>query len=467
MSEYYKLERDIKIEDGYDLVVAGGGPAGCGAAIAAGRMGIRVMLIEAMGCLGGMSTSGLVAEFDPMANGERMLVGGIMREIVENMYDRGFLPDCSTPNRWRKDYHRYTPFQPEGLKLLLDDLVTNAGVEVRFFTKVIDADVNKDTGTLQGVVIQNVEGYRYIKAKTFVDGTGDAVLADLCDVLCRVAGKDTPTIMPPTLCALFAGINWEGKEFKYKECISVEEPEMIAKAIEEDTIFSQNDYHLCGMSKIDDTVGHLNGGHLYNMSSVHNETLTKAMFWGRKIVREYERFYKKYISGFENLQLVTTGSLLGVRESRRIVGEYEMNYKDFKIFRKFPDQIAVFGKAVDLHPHNSNKEEYLMHRERFDHKDVIPKGEYYGIPYGVLVPKGINNLWVAGRCVSTDIMVQAAIRVQPACVMEGQAAGAAAVQSINTGRSAKEINTAELVETLRKQGAYLPQEELSASLTLA
>ena len=131
MMDSYRLVRDIQIEDGYDVLVAGAGPAGCAAAIAAARLGAKVLLVEAMGCLGGLSTAGIVSEFDPMSNGERMLVGGIMQEIVENMYSRGFMPDCSTPNRWRHDDHRYTSFKAEGLKLLLDEMVLDAGVEVR------------------------------------------------------------------------------------------------------------------------------------------------------------------------------------------------------------------------------------------------------------------------------------------------------------------------------------------------
>ncbi|MCL1799646.1 MAG: FAD-dependent oxidoreductase [Eggerthellaceae bacterium] len=169
----YRLERDIKVESGYDLVVAGAGPAGCAAAIAAGRLGAKVLLIEAMGCLGGLATAGIVSEFDPMANGEIMVVGGIMREIVEAMYERGFMPDCCEPQRWRKDHHRYTSFNAEGLKLLLDELVLGANVEIRFFTRVIDADLAGE-GKVKGIIIQNVEGYRDIETKTFVDATRGA-----------------------------------------------------------------------------------------------------------------------------------------------------------------------------------------------------------------------------------------------------------------------------------------------------
>ncbi|HML49175.1 MAG TPA: FAD-dependent oxidoreductase, partial [Clostridia bacterium] len=175
----YHLVRDIPAEDGWDLVVAGGGPAGTAAAICAARQGLKVLLVEAMGCLGGMGTSGYVAAFDPMADGEKPLVGGFMRELVETLYERGFMTPGIDPDNWRRHYHKWSGFRVEGLKLMLDEMAAKAGVEVRFFTKVIDADAAPESGEIRGVVTSNIEGYRYIKAKTFIDATGDAVLSQL------------------------------------------------------------------------------------------------------------------------------------------------------------------------------------------------------------------------------------------------------------------------------------------------
>ncbi len=167
------------------------------------------------------------------------------------------------------------------------------------------------------------------------------------------------------------------------------------------------------------------------------------------------------------MELFTTASLIGVRESRRIVGEYELNIDDYMARREFPDQIAVFNKFVDIHPYDTSDEEYerLMNEAFRDFR--LNPGEYFGIPYGILVPKGWQNLWVAGRCASSDVQVHGAIRVQPAASMMGQAAGTAAVQSIRTGKVASEIDTEVLVNTLRDHGAYLPQPELSKTMTHA
>lgn len=453
----YKLVREVPVEEGYDLVVAGGGPAGAAAATCAARLGAKVLLVEATGCMGGMGTSGLVTEFDPMADGEKMLVGGMMREVVETLYQRGFINSHIGPDTWRKGYMKWTPFNVEGYKLILDEFVTKAGVEIRFFTQVIDVEADARAGQVQGVVIHNIEGYRYVKARTFVDATGDAVLSALCGVVCREAGRDTPNIMPATLCSLCSNLDWDRFKGQQKE---------VEQAVDAG-FFTQPDKHLPGFFRVGEKLGSLNAGHLFNLNSLRCKDLTNGIMLGRRLAQEYMAFYRKYVPGCENLEHVTTAALIGVRESRRIVGEYEMVVGDLTSKRQFPDQIAVFAKAIDIHPYDTSKAEYDRYFEEFHKYGRLKVGEFFGIPYGVLVPKGWKNLWVAGRCVSTDVKVQGSIRVQPAASMMGQAAGTAAAQSIRTGRSAAEIDTEVLVGTLRKAGAYLPQTSTSRTMTRA
>jgi hypothetical protein len=188
---------------------------------------------------------------------------------------------------------------------------------------------------------------------------------------------------------------------------------------------------------------------------------------GRRLAQEYIAFYRKYVPGCENLEHVTTADLMGVRESRRILGEYEMTADDFLSQREFPDAIGVYSYPMDPHPYDNSKAEYERYHTEFTRTGKLKVGEFYGLPYGILVPKGWKNLWAAGRCVSTDLRVNSAIRVQPAAIMMGQAAGTAAVQSIRTRQPAAEINTEVLVATLRKAGAYLPQTKTSKVLTRA
>ena len=466
MGETYNLTRTIPVDKEYDLVVAGGGPAGSAAAISAARLGAKVLLAEGLGCLGGTATSGLVTAFNPMTNGKQMLVGGLMKEIIETLYRRGFVPTLLDPIRWRGgeglgDYHCWTPFDSEGLKLLLDELAEEAGVEVRFFTRVIDADIDPDAKTVKGVILSNIEGYRYVKAKTFIDATGDAVLTDLCGAPCWEAGRDTPGIMPPTLCAIFAGIDWS--RIRRGDIGPAGQQEKIEQAIK-DGFFSQPDRHVPGLLMGMNQLAMVNAGHIFKMDSLDCQSLSDGMKKGRRLVQEYVDFYRKYM-GLLDVQLVTTASMMGIRESRRVQGEYVLNYDDYKNRRKFPDQIAVYCSSVDIHIYDCTEDEYKRHIEEFKKVDRYAPGEYYGIPYGVLIPKGWKNLWVAGRCVSTDVKVQGSLRVQPAASMMGQAAGVAAVQSIRTGKTAQDLDTVQLVETLRAQGAYLPQSELSEKMT--
>lgn len=460
----YRLVRDIPVEEQFDLVVAGGGPAGATAAICAARLGLKVLLVEQTGCMGGMGTSGLVCAFDPMANGQMNLVGGFMREVVEELFKRGFLGPEVTPDYWLKRYHTWTPFNCEGLKLVLDEKATAAGVEVRFFTRVIDADVDASSRRVRGVVISNVEGYSYIKAKAFIDSTGDAVLANLCGCDCWEAGRDTPHIMPATLPSLFAGIDWP-RVREYRKQHGHEQGSQIVRKGIADGMFVQPDPFLVGMSQIGNTMGYLNGGHLFNLNALRCRDLSSNAMLGRRIAQDYLAFYRKYIGGCEKMEHVTTASLLGIRESRRIKGEYVLNIDDYLARREFPDQIGIFNKFVDIHPYDNSEAEYQRLLKEKDHQLRLREGEYFGIPYGILVPKGWQNLWVAGRCNSSDVKVHGSIRVMPAASMMGQAAGTAAAQSIRTQQPACALDTQSLVATLRAQGAVLPQRSLSATMT--
>lgn len=454
-SRSYRFEREIPADESYDLVVAGGGPGGSAAAICAARLGAKVLLVEAMGCLGGMGTSALVSAWSDLADGERQIVGGLMGELLETMFERGHYKPNINPAEWRTKLHGGFGYNAEGLKILLDELCVDAGVEVRFFTRVIDVDV---TGKhVHGVILNNVEGMRYVQAKTFVDATGDAVLSDLCGAEYRQAGRDTEYIMAPTLCAAVAEL--DGDVFKTST-----QQDAVFRAIA-DGYFTQSDRHVPGLFRSGQTTAIMNAGHLFGTDPVVCRSLSDSMMKGRLFAREYNEFFRRYVPGCENMMVITTGALLGVRESRRIVGEYEVNYDDFTARRSFPDQIACYNKSVDIHVHDCSDEQWERYKNEFLTMDRTAVGEYYGLPYGILVPAGWENLWVAGRCNSSDVKLHGAIRDQPACFMMGQAAGTAAVQHMRTGQPACDLDTAALVETLRSNGAYLPQETLSTKMT--
>jgi hypothetical protein len=266
--------------------------------------------------------------------------------------------------------------------------------------------------------------------------------------------------MPATFASLFTGVDWENRGKLY------EEKHFLPQAIA-DGHFSQPDRHLPGLSKVGHQVGYLNGGHLFNLNALRTRDLSDGLMWGRKLAVEYLDFYKKYVPGCANLEHVTMASLLGIRESRRIVGEYELNIDDYLARRQFPDQIGIFNKFVDVHPYDTSDAEWTRFNNERGKTARLQAGEWFGIPYGILVPQGWKNLWVAGRCVSSDVMVHGSIRVQPAASMMGQAAGTAAVQSLKSGRPAAELDMTELIGTLRAHGAKLPQKELKEKMTRA
>ena len=438
-------------------MVAGGGPAGCGAAVAAARLGARVLLVEATGCLGGMGTSALVSAWSHMSDGRASVIGGLMLELVEAMYERGHIAPSYDPSFWTTRHNRGLGYDPEGYKRLLDSWCDDAGVEVRFFTKVIDADADVAAGHVAGVVLHGVEGYAFVAAEAFVDATGDAVLAEACGAPSVRAGRDTERIMPPTLCAVQTGIDYDVFDRGLQQAA-------VERAIR-DGFFSHDDRHVPGLFRSGRDHAIMNAGHVFGMDALDGESLSVGMRRGRALAAEYTDFFRRYVPGCADITLVATGSLMGVRESRRVVGAYELTFDDYRERRHFHDQIAIYCKQVDIHVYDDTPEEYERYRHSFEERDVLAPGESYGIPYGVLVPRGWGNLWVAGRCASSDVMVNGAIRDQPACVMMGQAAGTAAVQAVRHGERACELDTRRLVETLRQQGAHLPQAELDRAMT--
>jgi len=239
---------------------------------------------------------------------------------------------------------------------------------------------------------------------------------------------------------------------------------VVDKAIA-DGFFSQPDRHVPGIFQSFGNLGNMNAGHVFNMSSLNCRSLSDGMVKGRQQVQEYLTFYQTYFKEFANTRLITTAPMMGVRDSRRIKGEYWLTVDDYKAHRHFPDQIAINAQHIDLHVRNTSEEEYKRFSSAFFDNEPFQDGEYYGIPYGTLVPKGAQNLWVAGRSLSCDTLTHAAQRSQIYCILYGQAAGTAAVQAISTGQTACHLNTKTLIESLRAQNCILPQEELSETMT--
>ena len=374
--EKINYSKKIPIKYHTDLCVVGGGPAGLTAAIAAARQGLTVFLAESHGFFGGAATTALVPAFMPFENGAEFFAGGLGREIYDRCVEKGF--------HFREGE---LGIILEPYKKILDDMVSaEKNIEFSFFTTLIDA-VAED-GWVSHCVFAAKSGVFAVKAKVYVDGTGDGDLCAWAGAPYEL-GDSTEPLMPSTLCSLWAQVDWDDKNFY--DTIRIEE------AIQ-DGIFTQHDRHLPGMFRTGaPNMGGGNIGHSFGIDSTDEVSLTQGMLIGRAILPEYEKYYREYLGhGYKSSHIVASGSYLGVRESRRIMGDYVLTGEDFVNRARFHDEIGVFSYNIDIHPTNTNKERYDSFIK--EHTTMrYKKGEFYGIPYRILLPQKLKNTFVAGR----------------------------------------------------------------------
>ena len=424
-----------RLETAYDVdvFVAGGGPAGVAAALAAARSGKRVFVAETSGAFGGAATAAYVPAFATFSDGVNDVVGGIGREI-RRLVSRN-VPESAY----------WTPIDVEELKRAYDRLMSESGAKFSFFTTVCDA-IARD-GRIEKVVVATKRGLLAVRAKVFVDCTGDG---DLCAFAggASETGDADGTVMPPTLCSQWCDIDFSQKNPWAQSLL----PKAIA-----DGVFTVPDLHLPGFFRATDgsSLGGGNIGHVFGVDPTDERSLTAAMIDARRRLPEYERFYKTYLKGYEKMRLASTAPFLGVRESRRVVCDYMLGVKDFLARASFEDEIGRYCYPVDVHNSKPGDVEAMKAFLKEYERDLkYGKGESYGIPYRSLVAKSFSNLLVAGRCMGTDRKMQASIRVMPGCFITGQAAGTAAV--LAAGGDVRAVKSADLRGKLRAAGAYLP-----------
>jgi len=454
--DHLTYQRQIPIECGFDLIVVGGGPSGVAAATAAGRMGCKVALIEQTGCLGGLGTSGLVNVLMPFSDGQHTLMGGIGVELVQTLHDRGFIPSTISTDIWKKGQRSSVPFSGEGTKLIMDELVENAGVEIRFFTSLIDV-IPGDRG-IKSIVLSGKERLYAMRAPFYIDATGDATLSTMSDVPFEV-GDGQGNTQPPTLCSTVSNINAERYQAFLDRTRRPGDWQPLLMPLQQaidDGVFSEPELHLPGIFRSGPGYGILNAGHIFGLDSLSDRDLTRGMIQGRRKAQEYLAFYRNYVEGCEDLTHMATASILGVRETRRIVGEYVLDVDDFCAQRVFDDEIGRFNYPIDIHRSSPSQRDYEQFVEELTKGYRLGLGESYGIPYRTLVPKGVDNLLVSGRCISTDRMVQGSVRVMPCCLITGHAAGVAAALCCRSDTAPRELDAQALRTTLVDQGAYLP-----------
>ena len=431
--------KQIPVKYEVDLCVAGGGPAGLAAAIVAARHGLRVYLAESHGFFGGAATASMVPAFMPFSNGGEFLTGGIGREIFDRCIEQGFWHNGSDSS--------VVGIILEPFKKMMDDMVqAEKNIQFSFFTSLID--VLSEGGKVKQCVFSSKSGVFAVEAKLYVDGTGDGDLCAWAGAKYELGGTDEP-LMPSTLCSLWSEVDWDNKKFV--------DSERLEDAIK-DGVFTQVDRHLPGMFRTGQrNIGGGNISHSFAIDATDETSLTEGMLVGRKVLPEYQKYYNEYLKrGYETSQIVATAPYLGVRESRRIMGDYVLTGDDFLNRARFDDEIGVYSYPIDIHPTNASPER--MEKFRQEHGvQRYSKGEFYGIPYRVLLPLGLENVYVAGRCASFDRKMQSSIRVMPGCYIMGQAAGLGAYLAIKHNTSPRNVNISELRKLLKDMGAYLPE----------
>ena len=439
MAETLTFAQELPVRHDVDVFVAGGGPGGVTAALAAARHGKSVFLAEAQGALGGMGTLGLVPVFMTFGDGVNTLAAGLGSEILERLQ----AADGTGPSS--------RGIQPEALKRVYDDLVSDAGIVFRFYTTLIG--VVAEDGWAAAAVLAGKSGLYAVRAKVFVDGTGDGDLAAMVGAPYE-KGDDDGGMMPGTLCSQWAGIDWDRFHQACNERPGFSQRSELERAFA-DGVFRQHDLHLPGIFRMGRTLGGGNINHLYGIDNTDEANVTEAMVLGRKLVLEYERYYKEYLVGFEDMELTQTGALPGIRETRRITGDYVLGLEDFKSRASFPDEIGRYCYPVDIHPNVPDPKAYAAFEKQFHDELRYGRGESYGIPYRILTPLGTQNVYVTGRCVSSDRYVQGSIRVMPGCFITGQAVGTAAAMAVDGDRRTRAVDVQALREALRRDGAYV------------
>ena len=432
------IQRTLPVRYDVDVCVAGGGPAGVAAALAAARQGAQVYVAEGQSCFGGMGTAGLVPAFMRFTDGVNFLAGGIGQEIYQRLKAYAEIADDRPAGS--------VSINVEALKRVYDDLMAESGAAFTFQTQIIG--VQAEEGRVTHVICAAKSGLFAVKAKVFVDATGDGDLAAWAGAP-FAKGDEFGNLMPGTLCSLWADVNWE-VEGSHR----VRQDARLDQAFA-DGVFTIQDRHLPGMWRVAKRVGGGNIGHTFGVDGTDETSLTAALLWGRKSLAEYERYYKTYLKGFEEMTLVATGALLGLRESRRILGDYLLCLDDFNRRAVFDDEIGRYSYPVDIHASRPDQASFTKFEDEFK-RLRYGEGESYGIPYRILTPQGLDNVLVAGRCVSTDRFLQGSILVMPGCYITGQAAGVAAALAADRNVSTRQFSVQELQRRLKALGGFLP-----------
>jgi hypothetical protein len=450
-------EKELPLRKEVDVLVAGGGPSGITAATAAAEDGLDVTLVEGRSFVGGNMTIGLpVLGF--LGQKKNQIIKGLPQKLIDRLADR----DAASEHRPDPLHMSLTLVEPESVKSVALEMLVESGVDVLLYTMC--TDVVMDGDTLRGVIIESKSGREVILAKRVIDCTGDADIAYRAGVPCE-QGNESGGVQPTTMMFCMAGVDTE----KLRSNIA-EAPRTYTTDFIPAEYYGQNkQFVVVGMRKLMEQAredglnlptertiiitGLRKGEAWINMSAVEGvdgtdpQSLTYGEIKGREQMKDIQKYLTTYVPGFEEAYFTKTAPFLGVRETRRIVGHYVMTADDILSCCHFDDAVAVSSYPIDLH-----------HPEGGD-ATLEWCGDCYDIPYRSLLPTKVDNLLVAGRCISTTHEAMSSVRVMAPCMAMGEAAGRAAKMSVREDKSPLDIDVSKLQKELLEKGAYLRPEE--------
>ncbi|GIP38522.1 hypothetical protein J31TS4_18020 [Paenibacillus sp. J31TS4] len=415
----------------YDVIVAGGGPSGIAAAVASARVGARTLLVERYGFLGGAGTAMMVnpwMSYHSAGTGQVQLIFGVLQELIDRMTAMGMYGHPK----------QRTAFDPEALKVAAEQLCREAGVELLYHSFLGDALMNEDGSRIEAVRFANKAGLVDFQASMYVDTTGDADLAALAGAIVEKGRAVDSLSQPMTLNFRMANVDTDRVPTRQE----ITDLYLAAKHRGELDCPRENVLWFWANQP---GVIHFNTTRIIRKDATDPWELTEAEIEGRRQVQQLVKFLKAEVAGFEDSYLQTTAPQIGVRESRRVIGEYLLTAEELLAACKFEDVIARGAYPVDIH--NPDGAGTVL--------QYLPDGEWYDIPFRTLVPKKIENLLIGGRPISATHEAHSAIRVQPIAMAIGQAAGTAAAICAKEGVLPREVDVRAVQTALTEQGAVL------------
>lgn len=459
-----ETHREINVRKETDILVIGGGPSGIIAALAAAEDGLNVTLIESRSFVGGNMTIGL-----PILGFLGQKGNQIIKGLPQKLIDRLKAVDASSEHRPCPLHMSLTLVEPEAVKTVALQMLVESKVDVLFYA--FCAGTVMDGDKLQGVIIESKAGREAILAKTVIDCSGDADVAFRAGVPCEY-GNEEGGVQPPTLMFCLGGVDTE----KLRTSVAEEPRTYLTDFIPAEYFGQNNQFVLVGMRNLvqkaredglrlttERTIlitGLRKGEVWVNMTRVNGVngtdpgSLTYGEIEGRNQIHDIQKYLIRYVPGFENAYFLKTAPFIGIRETRRITGQYTMTKEDIIGCRHFDDAIAVASYPLDIHhPQGGGC-------------TLEWCGDCYDIPFRSLIPQKVKNLIVAGRCISATHEAMSAIRVMAPCMAMGEAAGRAAKMAVREGVQPAAINVAKLQQELKEKGAYLRTEGVQAFINV-